>query len=477
VVSHIHTLRPASLVELVLCVVTLTSCATHTTERSSAIVGGMEDRRHDAVVALVATPLSCGEPETVVCSGTVIAPRVVLTAAHCIESLALAPGEVVIGASTRSAAARRIRIVETVVDPAWNAPAHDLALVLLAEDAGVVPVRTADATVSIGGLVELVGYGLDDGEQTGTRRAGTARVAEISATHVRVRPEPALSCTGDSGGPALAVLDEVERVVAVASYGDSTCRASATYSRLDIDLDTFVASVVARARDGTIPLSLPAADQCDVGCSVDSDCPTDWRCTGDRCSLYGLPPGAIGASCSIDSQCAPGGVCVAAGGCACYEPCDAAGGCGAARTPSGTASCGLAMALLFVIVRRARRRRGPRQPSRGSLADIYWCPPLPSARRLTARHREGVAMATYPGSVTVADRTMRDQRSSDEETEATVQERSDHASRRASAAWSRPRACARRWQATAARRIHRSLDLLGLNTKASTSRTSEEKQS
>jgi hypothetical protein len=361
VVSRIHMFRPAFLVELVLCVVTLAGCATHTTERSSAIVGGMEDRRHDAVVALVATPLTCGEPQTVVCSGTVIAPRVVLTAAHCIESLAIGPGEVVVGSSTRSAAARRIRIVETVVDPAWNAPAHDLALVLLAEDAGVVPLPTADATALTGGLVELVGYGIDDGEQTGTRRVGTARVVEISATHVRVRPAPALSCTGDSGGPAIAVLGEIERVVAVASYGDSTCRASATYSRLDVDLDTFVAPVVARARDGTVPLRLPAADQCDVGCSVDADCPTDWRCTGERCSLYGLPPGAIGASCSIDSQCAPGGVCVASGGCACYDPCNAAVGCGAARTPPGTVSGGLAMALLFVIARRAHRRRGPRQ--------------------------------------------------------------------------------------------------------------------
>jgi hypothetical protein len=293
----------------------------------------------------------------------VIAPRVVLTAAHCIESLAIAPGEIVVGSSTRSAAARRIRIVETVVDPAWNAPAHDLALVLLAEDAGVVPLPTADATVLTGGLVELVGYGLDDGKQTGTRRAGAARVVEVGATYVRVRPEPALSCTGDSGGPAIAVLGEVERVVAVASYGDSTCRASATYSRLDIDLDTFVAPVVARARDRTVPLRLPAADQCEVGCSADSDCPTDWRCTGGRCSLYGLPPGAIGASCSIDSQCAPGGICVAAGGCACYEPCDAAGGCGAARTPSG----GLAMALLFMIARCARRRRGPRPRALGAI--------------------------------------------------------------------------------------------------------------
>ena len=324
-------------------------------------MGGKEDRRRDAVVALVATPLACGEPETVVCSGTVIAPRVVLTAAHCVESLSIAPGEVVVGASTRSPAARRIRIVETIVDPAWNAPAHDLALVLLAEDAGVVPLPIADATVSTDDVVKLVGYGLDDGMQTGTRRVGAARVVEISATQVRVEPEPALSCTGDSGGPAIAVLGGSERVVAVASYGDSTCQASATYSRLDIDLDSFVAPVVARARRGTVPLRLPAADQCDVGCSVDSDCPTDWRCTGGRCSLYGLAPGAIGASCSSDSQCAPGGVCVAAGGCACYEPCDAAGGCSAGRTPSGTASCGLAMALLFVIARRAHRRRGPRQ--------------------------------------------------------------------------------------------------------------------
>src|SRR5690349_6461408 len=216
--------RGASLAELVLCAVTLSGCAAETTESSSAIVGGMEDRVHNAVVALVATPLTCGEPETVVCSGTVIAPRVVLTAAHCIESLAIAPGEIIIGSSAHSAAARRIRIVDTFVDPAWNAPEHDLALVVLAEDAGVDPLPIADETVPTGRRVKLVGYGLDDGSQTGTRRVGAARVVEVDATHLRVQPEPALSCTGDSGGPAIAVLDDTECVVGVASYGDSTCR-------------------------------------------------------------------------------------------------------------------------------------------------------------------------------------------------------------------------------------------------------------
>jgi secreted trypsin-like serine protease len=66
------------------------------------------------------------------------------------------------------------------------------------------------------------------------------RVFETTATHFRVGPQPALSCAGDSGGPALAEIDGVERVVGVASYGDPICIAAATYARLDIDLAGFV---------------------------------------------------------------------------------------------------------------------------------------------------------------------------------------------------------------------------------------------
>jgi secreted trypsin-like serine protease len=208
-----------------------------------AIVSGAQDTSHEAVVALVVQPLALGEAPVTVCTGTLIAPRIVLTAAHCIELLPPNREEIIVGRDVQATDVRRIRIVRSLRHPDWVSPFHDLALVLLADDAGLAPVAlidTTDAAWTPGNVLTLVGYGRDDDGRTGTRRSGHACVFETTPTHLRVRPQPALSCAGDSGGPALMDLDGAARLVGVASYGDPICIGAASYARLDIDLVGFV---------------------------------------------------------------------------------------------------------------------------------------------------------------------------------------------------------------------------------------------
>ena len=75
----------------------ISACATEpsTGSGTAAISGGelVPAGGDPAVVAIGRRPLACGQPMLVACTGVLIAPRVVLTAAHCAD--ALGPGSTV----------------------------------------------------------------------------------------------------------------------------------------------------------------------------------------------------------------------------------------------------------------------------------------------------------------------------------------------------------------------------------------------
>lgn len=235
-------------VALALAAVAVVACAA-SGERvgvtSSAIVGGDADTSDGAVVALVDT--SSGA----LCSGTVVAPTVVLTAAHCVSGVAASDLQVVFGDDTTSPS-QSIAVTTALAYPTYDSEADgipggvDLGAVTLASPAPVSPVAVATDTTDAqltGADVTVVGYGADDGTDdtgSGTRRSVVLQVTQVCSRVIEAGDADANACVGDSGGAVL--LDG--RLVAVVSGGSPGCHSPTTFTRTDAHAD-WIAAIIA----------------------------------------------------------------------------------------------------------------------------------------------------------------------------------------------------------------------------------------
>ena len=184
------------------------------------------------------------------CTGTLVEPDVVVTAAHCVDGSPGADMDTVLYGSQDLASASAVGIISTAVHPQWDSTTleHDSAVLQLAAPlTGVTPIRLAlDAEVTGLGTpvpVRFAGYGDTETLNDGDLYAATSTVTHPSTVTRWARESPPLTCFGDSGGPLVATLEGGEPVlIGAASFGDAGCESVSVWTNLG--KDTFVQSMV-----------------------------------------------------------------------------------------------------------------------------------------------------------------------------------------------------------------------------------------
>jgi V8-like Glu-specific endopeptidase len=256
---------------------------------SSPIIGGEPDPGDPSVVALFGE----GTEGSFLCTGAVIAPTVILTAAHCVAAEETGAGArfvVLTGGNVNHSGRERLAVREVHANPRWRpqalAAGHDQGVVILEHATALAPLPYLHqplAASAVGRMVRIVGYGLTSGTAgtgAGIKRQALTSLRAISDTLLEVGNAQRSTCNGDSGGPAFMTVGGVETIVGTTSFGNAQCTDGGYDARVDTDLAFIERYLPAGCRPACAQRSC-GSDGCGGSCGAcgrDEICTSEGRC-------------------------------------------------------------------------------------------------------------------------------------------------------------------------------------------------------